>query len=46
MVNEIIILIAAFIVLYFFKDIITILCILSIIFVGYMYFSGNGNLKI
>ena len=43
MVSEVLIFVAAIIVIYFFKDLITILCILSVLLIAYMYFSGNSN---
>jgi hypothetical protein len=39
--TEISFFIAAIVVIYFFKDLITILSILSVILVGYMYFTGT-----
>lgn len=42
MMPEVIFLIAAMIIIYFFKDIITILSILSVMMIGYMYYSGKS----
>jgi hypothetical protein len=42
MMPEIILFIAAMIIIYFFKDIITILSILSVMIIVYMYFTGRS----